>query len=73
MPAGGIAKKVAEASVIAALGTDVAIALAGSEAGRLACSLSPDELLGAGQLSEPGGSGERGITHWQGTRVRLRR
>ena len=41
---GGIVKKVEEASVIAALGVDVAIAMAGSDAGRLACQFSPREL-----------------------------
>ena len=54
---GGIAKKVEEASVIAALGTEVAIALAGSESGRLSCMQGPSQL--------------RHQAGWGGTCVRL--
>ena len=53
--AGGIAKKVEEATVIATLGIDVTIALAGSKAGRLACMLSPAQI--------------RSHSDWEGTCV----
>ena len=57
--AGGIAKKVEEASVIAALGVEVAIAQAGSDAGRLACLRHPRQL--------------GGHSGWEGTCLRLQR
>ncbi len=51
---GGMAKKVEEAAVIAALGTEVRISLAGSEDGRQA-------LLGEDQEDE------EGTGRWKGT------
>ena len=55
MITGGIRTKIEEATKIAVLGADVVIALAGSEAGRLACRLDPKEL--------------KCIEEWQGTCV----
>lgn len=65
---GGIAKKVEEAAVIAATGTDVAIALAGSGDGLDACQLSLQQLKT--RQTDAGGHGH-GQTKWTGTLLRL--